>query len=175
MDMYTNKMQTVPRKRILTRENQVCMNEIRSRFAVIYMYLRIAWNMRLFAWENQWLTFLLLPNFDKMNSYWWVHLATSDSEAVCQYNSDDFLTELAIRKCKNGINWSGICIRQIGKHIVKRGIDIDIYFFEVNTKYISSSVLKTSEFSIFIDNMQCLTHWKGGAENAKTKFFSKPK
>ena len=33
-------------------------------------------------------------------------------------------------------------------HISCQGRDIeDIYFFEVNTKYISSSVLKTSEFS----------------------------
>ena len=75
----------------------------------------------------------------------------------------------------------------------------DIYFFEVNTKYISSSVLKISEFSrvrstsensdvfnsreelylvfsfyfiLFIGYMQYL---KGGAENAKTKFFGKPK
>ena len=80
----------------------------------------------------------------------------------------------------------------------------DIYFFEVNTKYISSSVLKTLEFlrvRSTSENSDVLTHemkyiiWylpkknfflyfilcvgyiteKGGAENAITNFFSKPK
>ena len=42
---------------------------------------------------------------------------------------------------------NGICFLHL-LNIFKFSRDIeDIYFFEVNTKYISSSVLKTSEFS----------------------------
>ena len=76
----------------------------------------------------------------------------------------------------------------------------DIFFFELNTKFISSSVLKTSEFSrvrrtsensdvfnsraetylVFTEKSKfsfyfiLFRRFTGDAENAKTKFFSTP-